>query len=1015
MNKQEKKNQLKLLIERYNSSVRQQQHKNISEETIRTWLNEMLAIFGWNVQDSSQVLQERVLADNLKQKLESIGSTHTRPDYILKNGFNIKTFLDAKSVDVNIFCDKEAAFQIRSYGWSANVPCAFISNFEQFSIYETKNIPSSYDDAKKYVLYQFSIDDYLDNFDILFEHIEHDLVCSNHLESLYNNADLQGATQLDESFASILEQFRCSIAKDVFMNNDELIFTNEALNYYTQVILDRIIFIRVCEAKGIEKSGLLKSFCTDKKGFWACFKSSCYMEFYNHYDGILFSRDEVFNKLKVSDEILENFVNRLYYPNPYKFDIIPIKVIASIYEMFLGRQLVIKDEIVSSEIKKEYVKTNGTVSTPEYIVDIICRQTAKLQFISNIRDLLNLKILDPCCGSGIFLVACYELLAEKFIKIIKSSLYDAQKYREWYIKAEDKIYLTIEARRNLIKNCLYGIDFDDVAIEVTKMSLALKVVDGTEELYWDEIGAYGKKLLKDISENIKLGNTLVRNSENFSPEEIKKIKPFNIYRVFKNVFESKKGFDYIVGNPPYVETKFYKANSPVMHLYLSKHYKTFEKKADLSILFLERVLELLCENGRAGFIIQKRWFKSEYGKAIRNSLCENGYLQTLIDFSANDLFKGKQTYVAILILEKNKRKEFCYQFLTQNKEQIKNIFENADNDGNFADSCFTSLPMPQKNSVWAFEKHEIINLRERLAEKFGTLEDFPNLAIHDGIQALWKKMYHLQNVQFDGVFAIGFNGFKEKVKVEKEILRGIIYNREFYPFKNLTPDAYCIFPYYMASNDAIPVSELKKNYPLTYKYFSEHEFIIRSNVTCSKTKEWYAFTREHNHRFYETSKIIIPMTALDTIATYVSDKGLYMDNSNVWFITIEDANDSFMKAFSCLMNSTVFSVLAKAGANPQLEGYYKFNKQFLRPIPVPIAALEKTQNIEKLSKYYDVISDLQAQYLYSVGARKENIASILEEKWDSLDDFCNAFYELTDRGVSIINTIGRTSRIALLK
>ena len=118
MDKQESKKRLEVLIQRYNSTTRKQDHKHISEETIRTWLNEMLEIFGWNVQDSSQVLQERVLDDDFKQKLKSIESTHTRPDYIFKNGLNIKTFLDAKSLDVNIFSDKEAAFQIRSYGWS---------------------------------------------------------------------------------------------------------------------------------------------------------------------------------------------------------------------------------------------------------------------------------------------------------------------------------------------------------------------------------------------------------------------------------------------------------------------------------------------------------------------------------------------------------------------------------------------------------------------------------------------------------------------------------------------------------------------------------------------------------------------------------------------------------------------------------------------------------------------------------------------------------------------------------
>lgn len=1015
MDRQEAKNKLKTLIEKYNSSVRISDRRNVSEETIRTWLNELLEIFGWNVQDTSQVLQERVLDDDLKQKLKSIDSTHTRPDYILKNGLNIKTFLDAKSLDVNIFTDAEPAFQIRSYGWSANVPCAFISNFEQFSIYETKTAPNSHDDVKKHVLYQLFIDDYLEQFDILYDHLNHDFICSNKLESLYENIDLYGKTPLDESFAFTLKHFRCSIAENIFTNNSKLITTNESLNYYTQVVLDRIIFIRVCEAKGIEKADLLKSFCKNEKGFWECFKTSCYMDFYNHYDGTLFERDELFAKLKISDEILVNFVEQLYYPNPYKFDIIPVKLIASIYEKFLETQLVIRNGIVYQEIKPEYIKTNGAIPTPEHIVDMICKQTIKLSSVNNIDDLLNLKILDPCCGSGVFLVSCYEILTQKFICIIKNSKSEAEKYKTWFVNDDGKYYLTIDGRRNLITNCLYAIDCDDVAVEVAKMSLALKVVDGTETLYWKELGAYSEKILRDISKNIKLGNTLVSEQEYFSPEDIEKTKPINANKVFKNVFENNGGFNYIVGNPPYVETKFYKADNPVMHAYLSKKYNSFEKKADLAVLFLERSLELLCKNGKSGFVIQKRWFKAEYGRIIRNIICENGYLDTLIDFSANDLFKGKQTYVAIIILRKNSQTEFNYQILDEGKDTIKVLFENADSEGKFEGNDFFSLSMSEKDSVWSFENYEITLLRNRLAEKFGTLENFPKLAIHDGIQALWKKAYHLKDVRFNGNVAVGFNGFKEKVEIEKDILRGVIYNREFYPFKNLTPDAYCIFPYYGASNDEIPIDDLKSNYPLAYKYLFEHEKLIKENVECPENKAWYAFTREHNHTLYDVPKIILPMTALDTIATYVSDKGLYMDNSNVWFITIGGADDSFMKAFACLMNSTVFSVLAKSGANPQLNGYYKLNKQFLRPIPIPTVKLQNTETVSKFSAYYKEISEIQERYLSTVGAKRENLASVLEEKWEAVDAFCNKLYGLSENEISIINSMGRTNRISLLK
>ena len=134
MNKSQIKEKLGYLIDEYNNTLRKQNKAKISEETVRTWLNEFLLIFGWDVKDTGQVWQEQVLKGEERRRLYEIQSSHSKPDYTLVNGSTIKTFLDAKSLDVNIFTNDEVAFQIRSYGWSAQVPCAFVSNFEQFVI-----------------------------------------------------------------------------------------------------------------------------------------------------------------------------------------------------------------------------------------------------------------------------------------------------------------------------------------------------------------------------------------------------------------------------------------------------------------------------------------------------------------------------------------------------------------------------------------------------------------------------------------------------------------------------------------------------------------------------------------------------------------------------------------------------------------------------------------------------------------------------------------------------------------
>ena len=548
-NKEVAREKLSKLIERYNKTLRGKDHKDISEETIRTWLNEFLAVFGWDVQNTVQVLQERVLSGHQVKKLQEISSTHKKPDYTLMNGTNIKSFLDAKSLDVNIFTSKETAFQIRSYGWSAQSPCAFVSNFEQLVIYDTCFMPSPEQSAAMGTK-QYSIDEYITNFDILYEHLWRDNICTNHLEQIYKTKAIEGNNQLDSNFMLMLSDFRIKLAKRLVELNPNIIKNNSLLNYYVQVILDRIIFIRVCESKEIEKQEKLKHFLDAKNGFWDSFKNSCYMEFYNHYDGAMFKRDELFQSLNIDNDVFVEFVNGLYYPFPYRFDVIPVKVIANIYEEFLGKQLVINNGRIEEVTKSEYVKTNGAVCTPEHIVDMICKQTVDLSAVKTIEEIFNIKVLDPCCGSGVFVVSVYELLAKKMIAILRYDETERSKYNDYFYVQDENYMLTIDGRRAIVTNCIHGIDYDDAAIEVTKMSLALKIVDGNNPLAWSGIGAFGEKILREIDGNIKLGNTLVSTDNHIPAKFIVEIKPFDIKMAFADVFNKNKGFSYVIGNPP---------------------------------------------------------------------------------------------------------------------------------------------------------------------------------------------------------------------------------------------------------------------------------------------------------------------------------------------------------------------------------------------------------------------------------------------------------------------------------
>ena len=303
-----RKQRLTELIGQYNQFKHEGKLDLTSEETIRTWLNELLTIFGWDVRDTSQILQEKVLSKAEKERLIEIGSRNTRPDYTFKVAKQKLTFLDAKDITVSIEADSNAAFQIKSYGWSILAPCAFISNFEEFAIYDCTYTPEQGQSPNIGRLY-FTINDYVDNFDILDEHLLKENIYKGKLNEIYS-ATLRDNRYLEKispdlKFAQQLSDFRLLLAGDILRNNAAFIQNNSAnLSYIVQVIINRILFIRVCEARKVEEDGLLITY--KENGFWDTFKNSSYFKFYEHYDGPLFERINSIHSLTISNEVFDN-------------------------------------------------------------------------------------------------------------------------------------------------------------------------------------------------------------------------------------------------------------------------------------------------------------------------------------------------------------------------------------------------------------------------------------------------------------------------------------------------------------------------------------------------------------------------------------------------------------------------------------------------------------------------------------------------------------------------------------
>ncbi len=1017
------------LIEKYQSFKAEGRLDLSSEETMRTWINEFLAIFDWDVKDTSQVLQEKVLSKEEKERLVEIGSTSTRPDYTFKRGKEKLTFLDAKGTYIDLETDSDAAFQIKSYGWSILAPCAFITNFEEFVIYDCTYIPSQ-EQPVNFGRIHLKIEDYLDNFEILENHLLKSNILNGKLSQLYSDS-LSGEREIqklspDFLFAQQLSEFRLALANQILASNQELINNNsELLAYITQVVINRIIFIRICEARKIEKEGLLKEF--QSKGFWNSFKDSSYNDFYEHYDGPLFDRINSIHEIEIPDAVFNNLIELLYYPSPYRFDVIPTKLLSDIYEIFLSKRLFIENDSVVERLKLEYIKTNGAVSTPQYLVQDLLKRTIVSQKITTegISSVFNSKVLDFACGSGIFLIELFDHLQNIIIECYSSN--PEEQFRNLFFTNDNNTTLTIEGKRKLISDCIYAVDIDPEAVEVARMSLSLKVIDNVEfHENYQELGIYGNQILNNVGNNIKCGNTLVSfdisekyPNINGNEEQLLKTNPFdwNSETGFQEIFNANNGFDFIVGNPPYVEVKNYNVEYPFMHQYIKDNYQTTKNgKVDLSVAFIERGIELLNESGKLGVVVQKRFFKTEYGKKIREYISSNQLLYQVIDFETTNLFKGRITYISTLILDNSKPEMVSFVKLSNEPEEILARLEQIPTlETDRTD--FTEIPFNAFNTnPWNFDDADLLGIKTNLLNRHGNFGAFANVRV--GIQVLWDRAYHLtvKEIHDNGTMLCDSH-LEQDFTIEIDACRPLLVNERFYPFCKDSTNTYVIFPYDVIEGKKVQIlfDDFVNRYPQAGRYLTEHENTIKQNVETYPDDKWHLFTRENNHQRIEP-KVLIPMTANDTFASVTQNPLNYCDNANMFFVDIPEKSENNLYAIASIINSTLFSVCARSIANPQQNGYFKFNKQFIEPIPFPKVQFENNSAlVAEISVIGKNIEQLQNQYLSATPRQKNIHRNSLITQWNSLDEKVYELYQLSDDEKDFFRGRGRNiNRIQIL-
>lgn len=648
------------LVERFHADRATYRSTSYKEDWIRKdFIDPFFEALGWDVTNKMGVPvgphREVVPQDAIRVR----GATKT-PDYCFYLGGARKFFVEAKKLSVKLKGDVNPAFQLRRYAWSAKLPLSILTDFEELATYDCCLEPKKEDGPATARLAFMTYEEYPDRWQEIASVFSKEAVLSGSLERYAEEARKKRGTQtVDAAFLREIEGWRSALARDIASRNE---LNRRELNHAVQMTIDRLIFLRMAEDRGIEDYGRLLGVMNGNGVYKRLF--ALFQEADERYDSGLFhfrsQRERKENQgvltpaLKVGDRLLRSIIRDLYYPeSPYEFSVLPVDVLGQVYEQFLGKVIRLEDGGHNAvvEEKPEVRKAGGVFCTPTYIVDYVVEHTVG-KLLEGKRPgtrggASRLRIVDPACGSGSFLIGAYQYLLDwhrdRYLE------YGPDNWsRQIYQGPGGEWRLTTAEKKRILTNNIYGVDIDSQAVEVTKLSLLLKVLEGeTAETLESQLRLFAERALPDLDDNIKCGNSLIGPEFYDDPqttfldkEEHYRINVFDWKAAFPQVFSGDNpGFDAFIGNPPYIRIQDMKEFAPVEVEHYKKAYRLASKgNYDICVVFVERALSLLNRNGSLGYILPQKCFNAKNGELLRELISERKYLSEVVHFGDEQIF-----------------------------------------------------------------------------------------------------------------------------------------------------------------------------------------------------------------------------------------------------------------------------------------------------------------------------------------------------------------------------------------
>jgi type I restriction-modification system DNA methylase subunit len=910
------KSEVTRLVAEYELSKTDGRYSRFSEEeTKKDFILPLFRALGWRVDTSEVSAEERILRG--------------RADYGFKLDGVTKFYVEAKSLSTELW-DRSYLQQVIDYSYAKGVAWAILTNFGRtIALYADWKET----DPARSIVIDLTAAEYLSSFDKLTL-LSKASIAEKRLD---NFAEDRGKKPkkwpIDKQLLKDLNSFRLDFAKDIRRLNDVTFRDKDpALEETVQRLLDRLIFIRVAEDRGLEDKQL--SLISNGQES-AAVKSvrEVFRRYDQNFDSKLFQLHAV-DEVRLDGGILQRVLRGLHETENgaihYDFGAIDADVLGVMYEQYLGlalRQTPKRARLADGKVNR---KEQGIYYTPTWVVDYIVKSAIDEAVKRKGAKIDRLRVLDPACGSGTFLLRAFDHL------MTARNPSGARIQSKFDPENEGRL---LALRTSVLTENLFGVDLDARAVEIAQLNLMIRAAESRHRL-------------PTLEKNVRVGNSVIADPTIDS-------RALDWSKAFPEVM-TQGGFDVIVTNPPYVRIQNLEEPQAA---YLAKRYNA-DWNFDLYTTFVQQAWDLLNDGGVAGFILPNKWINANYGESLRSFLGNRGAILRLLDFKDYQVFEGATTYTCLLFLRKGKaRNKIDFGSLSPeaNPGLTKVLTEEQ-----FSPSE-VSIPRPA-SKPWTLVPGRFRALFEKLDVLPCRLRDIAE-SIFVGLQTSADDVY-IVSVKSERNGLVEFtNGFKDghhviESAMVKPLLKSGDMRRWHLDWKELS----LIFPYAPTSSGVkgIPASELARSFPRAKAYFSTYEDVLkgREDGKFRSNPDWHLYLYNKSLDKFPLPRLLTPN--LSPHGSYSFDPGgryTFVGGAGGGYgIVLKDKAESQYFYALGILNSRPIEFYHHLVSSPFQGGYFSNARQYIEPLPIPEGSAESRRDIaraaKELTQAHAVLQDL---------------------------------------------------------